>query len=75
LIYNNLGAPVDTGEVKDFRKRWQEKFGNVGGYYAVAGYEEVDIYANCLERWVIPEASGSGKCIGETDKTFTGRLV
>jgi branched-chain amino acid transport system substrate-binding protein len=77
LIYNNLGAPVDTlQEVKDFRARWKQKFGNVGGYYAVAGYEEVQIYAACLQKVGDPtKRLDIGNCIGQTDmKTFTGRL-
>jgi branched-chain amino acid transport system substrate-binding protein len=77
LIYNNLGAAIDTlQEVKDFRARWQKLYGSIGGYYAVAGYEEVQIYAACLQKVGDPtKRLEIGTCIGQTDmKTFTGRL-
>jgi branched-chain amino acid transport system substrate-binding protein len=77
LIYNNLGAPVDSlPQVKEFRKRYKDKFGHIGGYYAVAGYEEVQIYASCLKEVGDPtKRLQIGQCIGKTDmKTYTGRL-
>lgn len=77
LIYNNLGAPIDSlPEVKEFRKRFKAKYGQIGGYFAVAGYEEVLIYATCLKTVGDPtKRLAIGHCIGNLDiKTLSGRL-
>jgi branched-chain amino acid transport system substrate-binding protein len=77
LIYNNLGAAIDTlPEVKDFRKRYSEKYGNPGGYFAVVAYDEVLIYATCLEKVGDPtKRLEIGQCIGGLDiMTRSGRL-
>jgi len=77
LLYNNLGAPVDTlPEVQAFREQFSERYGHIGGYYAVAGHEEVMIYARCLEEVGDPtERLAIGECIGQTDMdTMTGHL-
>lgn len=77
LIYNNLGAAIDTlPEVKEFRKRYESLYGHPGGYYAVVGYDEVAIYATCLEKVGDPaKRLEIGKCIGGLDMmTKSGRL-
>jgi branched-chain amino acid transport system substrate-binding protein len=78
VIYNNLGAAIDTlPEVKEFRDRYEELYGHRGGYFAVVAYDEVLIYANCLEEVGDPtKRLEIGQCIGNTDMmTRSGHLV
>jgi branched-chain amino acid transport system substrate-binding protein len=78
VIYNMLGGAIDTKqETQDIRARYEELYGHPGGYYAVIGYSEVMIYAQCLEKVGDPtDRLAMGKCIGETDMiTPAGHLV
>jgi branched-chain amino acid transport system substrate-binding protein len=78
LIYNNLGAAIDSmEEVEAIRVRYEELYGHRGGYFTVIAYDQVMIYASCLEE--VGDAADRlaiGECIGslETD-TLAGHLV
>jgi len=51
VIYNLLGGAIDTlPETKDIRAKFKAKYGNEGGYFAVAAYNEVQIYAECVKQ-------------------------
>jgi branched-chain amino acid transport system substrate-binding protein len=78
IIYNMLGGAVETKpEVIAVRDRFEEEYGHRGGYYAVVAYDEVLIYARCLEEVGDPtDRLAIGKCLGETDmETYSGHLV
>ena len=50
MIYNNLGAAIDSkAEVIEIRDRYEEEYGHRGGYFTVIAYDQVMIYATCLE--------------------------
>ena len=78
LIYNNLGAAIDSmEEVEEIRVRYEEMYGHRGGYFTVIAYDQVMIYARCLEEVGDPtERLAIGECIGNTETlTLAGNLV
>ena len=78
LIYNNLGAAIDSKpEVNEIRDRYEEIHGHRGGYYAVIAYDEVMIYATCLEEVGDPaDRIAIGQCIGGLEmETLAGFLT
>jgi branched-chain amino acid transport system substrate-binding protein len=77
VIYNLLGGAIDTlPETKDIRAKFKSKYGNEGGYFAVAAYNEVQLYAECVKQVGDPtNRLAIGKCIGNLDlMTPSGHL-
>jgi branched-chain amino acid transport system substrate-binding protein len=77
VIYNLLGGSIDTrADTKAIRAKYQKKYG-VGGYFAVAAYNEVYLYAYCVKKVGDPtNRTAIGKCFGSLDiDTPAGRLV
>ena len=77
VIYNMLGGAIDSlPETQEIRDKYEERYGHRGGYYAVVAYNQVQIYATCLEQ--VGDAADRlaiGKCLGELDiMTPSGRL-
>ncbi len=77
VVYNLLGGAIDTlPETKDIRAKFKSKYGNEGGYFAVAAYNEVQLYAECVKQ--LSDATNRlaiGKCIGNLDlMTPSGHL-
>ena len=78
LIYNNLGAAIDSKpEVIEIRDRYEEMYGHRGGYFTVIAYDQVMIYATCLEEVGDPaERVAIGECIGALEmETLAGFLT
>ncbi|MBZ9935608.1 ABC transporter substrate-binding protein [Mesorhizobium sp. BR1-1-16] len=77
VIFNMLGGAIDSrADTKDISKRFAEKFG-AGGYFSVAGYTNMMVYALCINKGVDPaDHLAMGKCIGSLDvDTPSGRLA
>ncbi len=77
VIYNMLGGAIDSlPETQEIRDKYEERYGHRGGYFAVVAYNQVQIYATCLEQ--VGDAADRlaiGQCIGELDiMTPSGRL-
>ena len=78
LIYNNLGAAIDSKpEVIEIRDRYEEIHGHRGGYFTVIAYDQVMIYATCLEEVGDPtDRAAIGECIGSLEmETLAGFLT
>ncbi|MCY3867518.1 MAG: ABC transporter substrate-binding protein [Chloroflexi bacterium] len=78
LIYNNLGAAIDSKpEVNEIRDRYEELHGHRGGYFTVIAYDQVMIYATCLEEVGDPaDRIAIGDCIGGLEmETLAGFLT
>ena len=78
LIYNNLGAAIDSKpEVNEIRDRYEEMYGHRGGYFTVIAYDQVMIYATCLEEVGDPaERVAIGECLGGLEmETLAGFLT
>ncbi len=78
LIYNNLGAAIDSKEeVIEIRDRYEEIHGHRGGYFTVIAYDQVKIYATCLEEVGDPaDRAAIGECIGSLEmETLAGYLT
>ncbi len=78
LIYNNLGAAIDSKEeVIAIRDRYEEMYGHRGGYFTVIAYDQVMIYARCLEEVGDPtDRLAIGECIGSLEtETLAGYLT
>ena len=78
LIYNNLGAAIDSKEeVIEIRDRYEEMYGHRGGYFTVIAYDQVMIYATCLEEVGDPaDRAAIGECIGSLEmETLAGYLT
>ena len=78
LIYNNLGAAIDSKpEVIEIRDRYEEIYGHRGGYFTVIAYDQVMIYATCLEEVGDPtDRMAIGDCIGGLEmETLAGFLT
>ena len=78
LIYNNLGAAIDSKpEVVEIRDRYEAMYGHRGGYFTVIAYDQIMIYATCLEE--VGDASDRlaiGECIGGLEmETLAGFLT
>lgn len=77
VIYNLLGGAIDTrADTKAIRAKYQKKYG-YGGYFAVAAYNEVYLYAYCVNKVGDPtDRTAIGKCFSTLDiDTPSGRLV
>lgn len=77
VLYNLLGGAIDTrADTKAIRAKYQKKFG-FGGYFAVAAYNQVFLYAYCVKKVGDPtDRTAIGKCFGTLDiDTPSGRLV
>jgi branched-chain amino acid transport system substrate-binding protein len=77
VLYNLLGAAIDSlPETEEIRDKYEERYGHRGGYFAVAAYNEVQLYATCLEQ--VGDATDRlaiGECIGNLDvMTPSGRM-
>ena len=78
LIYNNLGAAIDSKpEVNEIRDRYEEIHGHRGGYFTVIAYDQVKIYATCLEEVGDPsDRLAIGECLGSLEmETLAGFLT
>ena len=78
VIYNMLGGAIDSKkEVKTIRKRYEEEYGHPGGYFTVVAYDQVMIYAKCLEKvGDAADRAAIGKCIGGLEtETLAGFLT
>lgn len=78
LIYNNLGAAIDSkAEVIEIRDRYEEMYGHRGGYFTVIAYDQVMIYATCLEAVGDPsDRAAIGDCLGGLEmETLAGFLT
>jgi branched-chain amino acid transport system substrate-binding protein len=71
VIYNMLGGAIDTLEsTQEIRARYEERYGHPGGYYAVVAYNQVMIYAECLEQVGDPtDRLAIGECLGNLEMT------
>ena len=77
VIYNLLGGAIDSlPETEEIRDKYEERYGHRGGYFAVAAYNEVQLYATCLEQ--VGDAADRlaiGECFGNLDvMTPSGRM-
>ena len=47
VLYNLLGGAIDSlPETEEIRDKYEERYGASGGYFAVAAYNEVQLYAD-----------------------------
>jgi branched-chain amino acid transport system substrate-binding protein len=77
VIFDMLGGAVDSRpDAKDITARYNAKFGP-GGYFAVAGYNDMILYALCINKGNDPtDHLAIGKCIGSLDvDTPSGRMA
>jgi branched-chain amino acid transport system substrate-binding protein len=77
VIFDMLGGAVDSRpDTKQITAEFDAKFG-AGGYFAVAGYNDVLLYALCINKGNDPaDHLAMGKCIGSLDvDTPSGRLA
>ena len=77
VIFDMLGGAVDTRpDTKQITAEFDARFGP-GGYFAVAGYNDVMLYALCINKGNDPaDHLVMGKCIGSLDvDTPSGRLA
>jgi len=77
VIFNMLGGAIDSREdTKEITKKYKEKFGP-GGYFSVAGYNDVHLYALCINKGNDPtDHLAMGNCIGSLDvDTPSGRIA
>jgi branched-chain amino acid transport system substrate-binding protein len=77
VIFDMLGGAIDSrADTKDISARYAAKFGP-GGYFSVAGYNDVMLYALCLNKGNDPtDHLAIGKCIGSLDvDTPSGRIA
>ena len=77
VLFNMLGGAIDSREdTKAISKKYTEKYGP-GGYFSVAAYNDVQLYALCINKGTDPsDRLAMGKCIGSLDvETPAGRLA
>jgi branched-chain amino acid transport system substrate-binding protein len=77
VIFDMLGGAVDSRpDTKQITAAFDAKFGP-GGYFSVAGYNDVILYSLCINKGNDPADHLSiGKCIGNLDvDTPSGRLA
>lgn len=77
VIFNMLGGAIDTrADTKEITAKYKAKFGP-GGYFSVAGYNDMDLYALCINKGNDPaDHLAIGKCLGELDvDTPSGRIA
>jgi branched-chain amino acid transport system substrate-binding protein len=76
VIYNMLGGAIDSRpDTKEIVAKYEKKYGP-GGYFSVAGYSDVMLYALCINKGNDPtDRLAIGKCIGSIDvDTPAGRM-
>ena len=77
VLFNMLGGAIDSrSDTKTISKKYTEKYGP-GGYFSVAAYNDVQLYALCINKGTDPsDRLAMGKCIGMLDvETPAGRLA
>lgn len=77
VMYSMLGGAIDTrSDTKEIAAKFAERFGP-GGYFSIAGYNAVQLYALCLNQGIDPtDRLAVGQCIGKLDvDTPSGRLA
>ena len=77
VIFDMLGGAVESRQdTKDIVAKYEKKFGP-GGYFAVAGYNDVHLYALCIHKGVDPtDHLAMGHCLGLLDvDTPAGRMA
>jgi branched-chain amino acid transport system substrate-binding protein len=76
VIYNMLGGAIDSRpDTKAIVAAYDKRYGP-GGYFSVAGYSDVMLYALCINKGNDPtDRLAIGKCIGSIDvDTPAGRM-
>ncbi len=77
VIFNMLGGAIDSRpDTKDITAKYEKKFGP-GGYFSVAGFNDVHLYALCIHKGVDPtDHLAMGQCLGTIDvDTPAGRMA
>jgi branched-chain amino acid transport system substrate-binding protein len=77
VIFDMLGGAIDSRpDTKAITAEFNAKNG-AGGYFAVAGYNDVMLYALCINKGADPaDRLAVGKCIGSLDvDTPSGRIA
>lgn len=77
VIFDMLGGAVDSRpDTKEITAKYNAKFGP-GGYFSVAGYNDIMLYALCINKGNDPtDHLAIGKCIGSLDvDTPSGRIA
>ena len=77
VIFNMLGGAIDSRpDTKDITAKYTAKFGP-GGYFSVAGYNDVHLYALCIAKGTDPaDHLAMGDCLGKLDvDTPSGRIA
>jgi branched-chain amino acid transport system substrate-binding protein len=77
VIYNMLGGAIDSlPEAQQIKTEYEERYGRPGGYFSVVAYNEVQLYAECLNQ--VGDATDRlaiGECLGNLKlKTPSGNL-
>jgi branched-chain amino acid transport system substrate-binding protein len=75
VLYNLVGAAIGSRpDTKEITAKYDKRFG-VGGYFSVAGYYGVCLYALCIHKGVDPsQRLAIGRCFGSLDVP-AGRMV
>ena len=76
VIYNMLGGAIDSRpDTQAIKAEYEKRYGP-GGYFSVAGYSDVMLYALCINKGNDPaDRLAIGKCIGSIDvDTPAGRM-
>jgi branched-chain amino acid transport system substrate-binding protein len=77
VLYNMLGGAIDSrADTKAIAAKFEERYGK-GGYFSVAGYNAIHLYALCIKEGNSPaDRMAIGSCIGKLDvDTPSGRLA
>lgn len=77
VIFNMLGGAIDSRtDTKDITAKYEKKFGP-GGYFSVAGYNDIHLYALCIKKAGDPtDHMAMGQCLGSLDvDTPSGRMA
>jgi len=77
VLYNLVGASIGSRpDTKEISAKYEKRFG-VGGYFSVAGYNDLFLYALCIQKGVDPsDRVAIGKCLGSLDvDTPAGHMV
>ena len=77
VLFNMLGGGIDSREdTQEIIAKYVKRFGP-GGYFSVAAYNDVLLYALCIKKGNDPtDRLAIGKCIGSLDvDTPAGRLA
>lgn len=77
VIYNMLGGAIDSlPETQEIKAKYEEAYGREGGYFSVVAYNQVQLYATCLEE--VGDATDRlaiGECLGSLEMmTPSGNL-